>query len=122
MIDEILGNRWFGPPWLSSVCYDESDELRLDRRIDPPVDENCLDCGEPIEPGQGGTTMGYISREGATIRYVHKECRLRSVLGSPEHLDGKCFCNTGISAESTMTYRQEALAVWARLVGKQVQP
>lgn len=108
-----ISQGWFGPPWWSYYCFDESGRLLEEMRKDPPVGEDCLFCGEPIEEGQSGKAMPYGTSEGVRIGHVHKECLLRDVIGAPEHLDGECVCRD--PGRPKRTYRQEALAVWERL-------
>lgn len=105
---------WFGDPWPSGICYDDDDRLREEMRKEPPVGEDCVLCGEPIEPGQSGQAMPHLTATGPVVRHVHRECMLREVLGPPEHLDGRCVCRDPDRPERS--YREEALELWARTV------
>lgn len=111
---------WFGDPWPSYICYDEQDNLATEKRIPTPVGEPCLWCTEPIEDGQSGVGMGVVGmgpqgRPEPHMGYTHKECLLRSTLGSVEHLEGKCGCLDGVMvepADSARTAREDALLTW----------
>lgn len=105
--------RWFGAPY-DAPAWDDMSE------VETPVGKPCMHCTELIEEGDPGVVMPYVgmNEDGSTfsdIRPVHLECHLRSFLGSVEHLDGKCFCETGKHAESGLTYREEARLVMERL-------
>lgn len=74
-----FGRRWDAP------AFDDAIE------IPTPVGQLCLWCGEPIEAGDNGSTMG--SPTG--VQPVHLECFLRSLLGDVPHLEGRCLCSGG---------------------------
>lgn len=115
---------WFGVPWPSGVCYDDDGLLREDMCKEAPVGEDCCLCLEPIEPGQSGKAIprlgdfkGNLDAD-VVIEHVHKECLLRSAVGSPDHLAGRCTCCSKEPMVSQLTYREEALTVWSVLVGE----
>lgn len=99
---------WFGQPWPSFVCYDEDGRLMEEMRREFPHGELCLYCGEGFDPDtDGGRAMPFMRADGPTvITFCHKECFLRQVVGSPEHLTG----HTG--QYKSLTERQAALWVW----------
>lgn len=71
--------RWFGEQWPSpdrpaTICED------LRYRIDPPVDEICLGCDEPILPGESGLRILMIGVPNRPFSYQHVECMLRTVM------------------------------------------
>lgn len=102
---------WFGEPWPSSICFDDTCAVREDMRIPTPIGDRCLSCAEIIREGDQGQAMplggGY-----ARITYSHRECQLREVLGPLKHVRGEC---TGVGQchdDTGMSAREEALAVW----------
>lgn len=97
---------WWGEPWPSGVCYDDDGTLLENMRKLVPEGEKCFYCDEPIDSTHSGTSMPFHGTEGSRIVNVHKECMLRNVLGSPEHLTGHTGKHAG------MTAREEALWVW----------
>lgn len=75
--------RWFGEPWperdrRAPVCSSEQD------KVETPVGERCLVCGEAIEEGDRGIVMGANSRVGHTF-LMKIDGRTRSV--GAEHID-----------------------------------
>lgn len=100
---------WFGPPWPSGVCYDESGRLIEEMRKPFPVGESCLYCDEAFDEAaaDSGQAMPLGRADGTvSLRHVHKECMLREVVGSVACLEGHHRHETGMSR------RQEALATW----------
>lgn len=104
-------NYSFGP--LAHPDYD---------RLDTPVGTICLHCRELIEPGDSGFVFrGHGFPEALTIdplpmgdgSYVveHRECHLRSVIGSVAHVQKRCSCYV-LGADETdppeLTKRQAA--------------
>jgi hypothetical protein len=117
---------WFGDPWSSYVCYDDLGRLRTSQRVPAPVGQTCPGCGTPILDGESGQIHGVYGQDqhGAlTARYapLHKECALRSAVGSLAHLQSRCTCVGG--ADETITdARAEALRVWAWVQEHGVNP
>jgi hypothetical protein len=110
---------WFGDPWPSYVCYDEDGRLIEEMRKPFPAGEACLYCTEPFDEvaGESGKAMPLMKADSpAEIRHVHRECMLRNVTGSVACLEGHHHHGTGLS------YRQEALAVWAWIQEHGVRP
>lgn len=101
---------WFGDPWPSGICYDEDGRLIEEMRKPFPEGESCLYCRVPFEPGDNGQAMPHLSRLSEVwIRHVHKECMLRSALGSYSCYVGEHNHHDG------RTYREQALELWACL-------
>jgi hypothetical protein len=64
-----------------------------------------------VRTGPDGNPVG-------TVEPWHRECLMRSVVGSPAHLDGRCSCHSAARDNRVMTAqerRDEALEVWRRL-------
>jgi hypothetical protein len=101
---------WFGPAWLSGVCYDDDGRLIEEMRKPFPVGESCLYCDEPFDEAAGDNgqaTPCLRADRTVTIAHAHKECTLRQVTGSVACMEGHHRHETG------QTRRQEALAAWA---------
>lgn len=99
---------WFGEPWPSFICYDEDGRLIEEMRKEFPHGQDCLYCGETFNPDtDSGRAMPFMRVNASTIvAHCHKECFLRQIVGSPEHLTG----HTG--QYEHMTEREKALWVW----------
>lgn len=96
----------FGEKWDAPVCDDA-------REVSTPVGTPCQECREPIELGDRGLLEIVVRLEGTTVEPIHRECHLRSVLGSIGHLQGTCSCYGGDSEDPPgMSRRESALAVW----------
>lgn len=104
---------WFGRVF-DSPMYDDM----------PPADvadylgKDCGFCREAILGGEPGITMPFLSSDGSERLPMHIECHLRSILGSPAHLDGLCACTSGEHEETGLTYRQEAQETIRRVWGE----
>lgn len=111
--------RWFGRAF-DSPMYEDMP------RTPAPIGETCTLCQEPILEGEPGITMPHIMTLGVQIRPQHIECHLRSVVGSPAHLDGECSCVSGERQQGhrhprsprSTSYREEAREVIERFWGK----
>lgn len=57
--------------------------------VEPPVGDPCLECSEPIEDGDRGLVVPYVSGKSATWQPVHLECHLR---GTMSHQYKQCHC------------------------------
>jgi hypothetical protein len=69
-------------------------------RMPTPVGEECLHCGEPIAEGDAGIVMpcielGEDGHARAPKRAQHRECFLRTMVGSVAHQEGRCSCFGG---------------------------
>lgn len=110
-----LESAFFGEPWPSDVC-------ETGRRTQVPAGENCFLCGTVILVGHQGTWVGAQSRvlHSPVHRPAHRECMARQLVGSIEHLTGRCQCEppqglSGAGSPPMGTYRENALLVWAFL-------
>jgi hypothetical protein len=106
---------WFGDPWPSSDCYDDEGTVRESSRIDVPVGQPCLGCGEAFDADSRGTAVPVITPTGARVHYEHRECTLRERVGSLAHLEGRCACRGGAeggAGDEGRSRREEALLVW----------
>lgn len=105
---------WFGQPWWSYICYGENGELLEDMRKPFPAGESCLHCGEVFDQaaGDSGQAMPCLTADGTVIRHAHRECSLRSVVGSLAHLERRCRCHGGSTETPGLTKREEAVRVW----------
>lgn len=83
----------------------------------------CVLCDEPImlddDPAR---PVGVADSDGnASIRYMHRECGLREVMGGVGHLVAhEYWCGEPRhDPDAGLTYRQSALLVdaWVRIVG-----
>jgi hypothetical protein len=73
---------WFGESWGAPCC--DPDE-----QVETPVGAGCAFCAEPIADGD----RGFVGPGDALPS--HLECTLRCVLGSVEHIEGRCSCYGG---------------------------
>lgn len=79
-----------------------------------PVGKLCLSCGEPILDGEQGYVMPYLKDASCTEEAQHRECLLRSAVGSVGHQMGTCSCHGGDTEDPVgMTKREAAKAAVA---------
>lgn len=110
-------NPYFGEPW-------DAPAVDAAPRVATPVGVPCLWCGVPVERGDRGFMVGCarLGEDGepyGSVEPYHRECQMRSVIGSPAHLDGECFCHTGEPDQHPSTpqeKRAEAIEVWDRVL------
>jgi hypothetical protein len=76
--------RWFGQPYRAPVYRDVE-------RMVTPVGATCLHCGEVFVAGDDGFELPYLSPDGP-LAYFHRDCHLRTVLGSVAHIQKLCSC------------------------------
>lgn len=83
-------------------------------RVEVPVGEPCFWCGHPFDADSHGLFMPVYGVAGPELQAIHKECNLRSVVGSMAHLEGRCSCcgGTDTGPETPLERYQEAVAVW----------
>ena len=105
--------RWFGKSF-NAPMYEEMPE------VPTPVGDECLGCCEPIEEGDIGITMPYLSDAEPRRVPFHIECHLRSALGGIAHQEKRCICFGGTDHEPPggMTAREEAQEVTRRFWGE----
>lgn len=113
-------NAYFGEPWGAPITDGQ-------RREPTPIGNPCAWGRVPIAAGDQGILMGAITgtpdKPMATRVPYHRECLMRSTVGSPEHLDGKCYCRTGRVDRHEQTpeeMRPEALEVWRRVTSGEI--
>ncbi len=106
-----MKNTWFGKaPW-SKMC------LQMEQ-VDVPVGEICLHCDETIKENDEGEMIG--SLEG--LRPIHRECLIRSLVGSIGHQQHKCSCFGGNEEDPTNVSKREAARIAANYFdGKQLK-
>ncbi len=92
------------------------------RLADTPVGALCRFCDVKIVEGDQGVFMVHVDLDAegnpsASAGPWHRECQLRSVLGSVDHLEGRCICRDGDGGQhEAATPREEALRLRAWLV------
>lgn len=96
-------NPWFGPkPW-GQLCLEAP-------KVDAPVGEPCLHCEEAIDADAEGMIMP------PAMRPIHRECLLRTVLGSVGHQKKTCHCHGGTEEDppglSKRDAARAAVAYW----------
>lgn len=103
---------WFGPTWDAPVNEGP--------HVPTPVGQLCLWCTEAIEDGDAGVVMPCVREMGAaaTLEPEHRDCFIRSTIGSLGHLRGQCSCYGGDQEDPPgMTMREAATAavneLWA---------
>lgn len=99
---------YFGERWPSGTC-DEGVQVRT------PVGEHCDWCQTPVMEGDRGLIMWTQGLAGTYPVPMHRECHLRTVMGSVAHMEGRCSCRTGDWSNRPQTpseVRQEALELW----------
>lgn len=97
MAETTYFNGYFGPP-----AYRKEWETQ----VATPVGQPCTDCHEPIHHGDIGTISTGLGVE-------HYECRMRAVVGSVAHSEGRCSCFVPGSTEGDppgLTAREAAHA------------
>lgn len=65
--------KWFGQPWGAHVCV-------ACERVDIPIGEMCVECHEPIQDGDSGFVVPYMTypvRKFEEVVY-HYACFIRS--------------------------------------------
>lgn len=115
-IPEWPSNPYFGEPW-------DVPAVEGARQAPTPVGQPCAWCTVSIADGDQGFLIGCarLDEHGnvhGSVKPFHRECLLRSTVGSPAHLDGECSCNGGEGNGSPSTpegKRAEAIAVWDRI-------
>jgi hypothetical protein len=103
---------WFGESWGAPCCK----ELLF---APTPVGEPCAWCEEVFEEGDSGLLIPSVGEDlKATLSSYHRECFLRSIVGSVGHIKGECPCCGGESGDPPgMTMREAAKAAveeWER--------
>lgn len=129
----LPGATYFGEPWPSGICEEDYSV-----QVPTPTGVKCIWCQEPIKEGDQGSFIGNaLTRDEKQIQFSvktifsgtwspqHKECSLRSVIGSiahlrmGEHATGEC--NDALDAME-ITAREDALLVWEHVQAYGFQP
>lgn len=101
-------NPYFGEPWPSGCC-DEPES----RQAETPVGQPCGWCGVQFDLKDQGLIVPAIGSDGQPLLIGwHKECLLRSTVGS---LSGRCSCHgqdDGAWPATAAARRAEALQIW----------
>ena len=100
-------SKWFGASWGAPVCED-------DDHVDTPVGAICLRCDEAISAEDRGFLRVHIAEGRATVRPIHLECDVRTIIGGLNHLRHTCSCCGGTDPPDPdyMTKREAALAAY----------
>ncbi|HEY7195472.1 MAG TPA: hypothetical protein VH439_17145 [Gemmatimonadales bacterium] len=78
--------RWFGKSYRAPVYHSIE-------RTATPVGEDCSWCFERITEGDDGFELPFASPlSDAKAIYYHRQCFLRTVLGSVSHIERLCSC------------------------------
>ncbi len=80
--------QWFGRRY-DAPAWEEMEQCPT------PFGMHCSHCQEKILDGDAGVLMGHWHAVGMTYEPVHIECFMRSMMGSVEHLEGRCSCARG---------------------------
>lgn len=100
---------YFGEPWDVPAVEDAEP-------APTPVGKRCAFCPDVIVEGDQGFLMGTISSgpDGEpvpAVMPVHRECMVRSTVGSVEHLEGRCTCFGGdVDENDNGSWREQGLA------------
>ena len=107
----------FGPkPWLPDA----------EGALPVPVGEKCGRCGEPIADIDCGLFKPHIEQvaEGTDAKVFvgkmlpwHRECHLRSILGSVGHLMLRCSCFGGTEEDPPTLSKRQAAIEACKLMG-----
>jgi hypothetical protein len=107
----FFGERW-DTPYLDPQDY--ADGVTHEVVQTPvPVGEPCYWCDEPFAEGDRGLLRAVLREAGGTWEPIHAECELRQLMGSVNHLEGRCRCNGVEGTPYPGTGREEAHAVVA---------
>jgi len=79
----------------------------------PTPSGKCFWCNEPIAEDEIGFVLDHWG-ETLTEAFYHRECLMRSMVGSVEHQKGECSCYQTHQkrVEQPMTKREGAKAAW----------
>ncbi len=76
-----------------------------------PVCHLCLRCGEPIAAGD----QGWVYDRDTSFWAVHYECRMREIVGSVAHQEGRCSCFGGDGSDDEFETKREAARAAVKL-------
>jgi hypothetical protein len=81
--------------------------------IEAPVGELCIGCEEPFVAGDQGVIMPLVGDDWQDLARYHRECHIRSIMGSVGHQLRQCSCFGGtLDDPEGMTSRQAAQAAY----------
>lgn len=102
---------WFGQSWGAPVCD-------VDTHADTPVGAACGWCTELITADDSGVILPVAAAVPYDLAY-HRNCFLRTVIGSCSHQDGDCSCHDGRNGDPPgMTPREAADAAVEMFYGR----
>lgn len=105
----VLSDAYFGEPWPSGVCD-------FGEQVPTPIGRRCAWCDEAVVDGDRGTFVWARGEDETVRRPMHRECSLRTVMGSIGHLTGTCSCfKTGeevFEDPPGLSRREAAQEVW----------
>lgn len=88
--------------------------------VPTPFGWDCLHCAEPVVEGDQGYWQWAVLGSGndlvGEMLPVHRECGLRSAVGSVEHFEGKCSCASDSAQASGRSWREQGREVMEWLV------
>lgn len=80
--------------------------------IEPPIGQPCVWCGEAFTADDKGVALPYAgasAKDPPEVNY-HRECFLRTVIGSVAHLEQRCTCCGGTEHDPPgISLRQAAI-------------
>lgn len=107
---EVEGaSAFFGEPWPSGICDDGM-------QVSTPVGDTCAYCVEAIADKDQGSFVWAIEENETRRKPIHRECSLRSVMGSIGHLTGTCSCfksgDDVFEDPPGLSVREASIEVW----------
>jgi hypothetical protein len=111
-----LDNKVFGPGMRSGEGYEA---------VPAPLGEKCMHCEEPIGPEDQGFLIRHLCEHGSNHAPYHRECFMRSIIGSVSHQLRMCSCfepGSTCGDDPRLTKRQAAkesfqLYLWRQELG-----
>lgn len=111
-----MSGEYFGELWAAGVC--ESGV-----QVQTPVGELCGWCRVPVEAGDQGQIQLVGGLNGTYSVPMHRECHMRMGTGNVAHMEGRCYCRTGVPETKPTTpeeMRQEAMELWKWMEGRRL--
>jgi hypothetical protein len=98
---------YFGEPWYELLAQEGI-------RVEAPVGESCLHCGEAIVAGESGELTTLVTAHGGQVVPLHDCCAVRMRIGSVGHQLGRCSCVGGSEDDPPgLSVRQAAEAAFS---------
>lgn len=106
-MSETSGTEWSDIHPVRCFGFDHPDLVR----VDTPVGEKCGRCDELIQLGDKGQIIPHLGKVVKSVPH-HRECFLRSIVGSVGHIEKTCSCYGGDDCGDPpdMTVREAAQA------------